>query len=557
VLWNPGRFRRRIWLYGLLALLTYGLSGWAQIVPPSSSLTPGGESDLQSLFGKYSTSKTTAGVFFEGPINPDEYLVGPGDRLKLYFWVPRYAEYEMVVSGEGDVAIPMVGMVSLAGASLTEARSRIADAVSKGMRISRVTVTLTEPRQFRVHITGLVAMPGTYVVPATARVADAITMAGGLKRSVTFVAGDTVVTYLASQRRLLLRDPSGSERRADLLTFLRGGRTDANPYLRDGETIYVPPFEATDEQIGCFGAVNQGGLFEYLETDRLSDALALTGGLRVDADSSSLEIVGSNGTESRIDLRVNPATALTRPMDPGDRVYVAAFPDTSLNGSVTVVGEVARPGGYPIRIGETTVGEIVERAGGLLPSAAANSARLIRHADNDPVAQERARVTADLLRGTQTPVYPSDRGLAAEFSRWVYSTTVLDLGSPDSDRNGAELALHDGDSLEVPKGPIGVRVLGAVNKAGEVPWQPGENLFFYLAEAGGVNKGGWKGQTVVVKASNNSQLRYQSGLPIDPGDVIYVPLKPAAQTNWQIFKDVIAVAAQVATVVVVVQSIGK
>jgi len=119
------------------------------------------------------------------------------------------------------------------------------------------------------------------------------------------------------------------------------------------------------------------------------------------------------------------------------------------------------------------------------------------------------------------------------------------------------LKLRDGDSLEVPKGPLGVRVLGAVNAAGEVEWKPDKNLNYYLAQADGLNKAGWKTRTVVVKARNGSQLRYQTGLPIDPGDVIYVPLKPSGQTNWDIFKDIIAVTAQVATVILVVRSIGK
>jgi protein involved in polysaccharide export with SLBB domain len=406
-----------------------------------------------------------------------------------------------------------------------------------------------------VHITGLVEIPGTYVVPATARVADAVALAGGLKHELRFVAGDTVLATVASQRRILLRDPAGHERHADLLLFARGGRTNSNPYLRDGETIYATLPDNTSSQIGVFGAVNRGGLFEHVETDQLADALALAGGLQVNADSGSVVIVGSNGTESKLDLRVNPSVALTRPMNPGDRVYVLSFPDTSRNGSVTVVGEVPRPGGYSIRVGETTLREIMERAGGLLPSAAANSARLIRHVEQDPIASERERVIRAAYGGRQSP-YWNDAGLAAEFSRWPYGTTVVDMVEAMKEGSDAgNITLHDGDSLEVPKGPIGVRVLGAVNKAGEVEWKPEQTLKYYVAEAGGTNKSGWENRAVVVKARNGSQLRYESGLPIDPGDVIYIPLKPGGPTTWDIFKDVISVTAQVTTVILVVRSL--
>ena len=451
----------------------------------------------------------------------------------------------------------MVGMVHVAGVTLTEARTRIEEAVGGALRVSRVTVSLFEPRRFRVHVTGMVRMPGTYVVPATARAADALVMAGGLEGSAQLVAGDTVLSFTGSQRRIVLRDPSGAERRADLLLFLRGGRTASNPILHDGETIFIPR-ASTDNQIGVFGGVNQGGLFEYAEGDHLSDAIALAGGLNSRVDSSSLVIVGNNGTESKIDLRMNPSIALTRPINPGDRVYFGEIPDTSRFGSVTVTGEVARPGGYSIRSGETTVREILERAGGPLASAAGNSARLIRHSDGDPVAVERVRVSRQTASGQPIYVLPTDLGLSAEFSRWLYGTTVVDLSEAmKPDTKEGDIVLRDGDSLDVPKGPIGVRVLGAVNAAGEVAWQPDKKLDYYLNEAGGINRGGWKNRTVVVKARNGSQLRYDPDLPIEQGDVVYVPQKPSDKTNWDMFKDIIAVTAQVATVILVVQSIGN
>ena len=551
-------FHRGIWLIGLLALATIHLRGWAQSIPSLSGSPSASDLDLQNLFGGFSTPEVPQGMFFEGPVDPNEYIVGPGDRLKLYFWQPRYAEHTLTVTGEGNIAIPMVGSVSLGNATLAEARQRIEDAVSHALRVGRVTVELSEPRRFRVHVTGQVRVPGTYVVSATARTADAIMMAGGIRGTAQLIGGDTVITFAGSLRRIVLRAPSGAERHADLLSFYRGGHAERNPLLRDGETIFVPNRLQTSDRIGVFGAVSNSGTFEHADGDVLGDALIVAGGLTPQADSSSLLIVGMNGAESRIDFRMNPSVAGLKPLNPGDRVYIGAFPDTSENGSVTVTGEVARPGGYAIRNGETTLREILERAGGVLPTAAANSARLIRQMDEDPIAPERARVMQQVLTPNRGAAFPADQGLAAEFSRWMYGTSVVNLNAAmKAGSEEGDLKLRDGDSLDVPKGPIGVRVLGAVNAAGELEWKPDRNLNYYLAEAGGMNKAGWKNRTVVIKARNGSQLRYQSSLPIDPGDVIFVPLKPSGQTNWDLFKDIIAVAAQVATVILVVQSIGK
>jgi protein involved in polysaccharide export with SLBB domain len=446
-----------------------------------------------------------------------------------------------------------VGVLSVARLTLTEARARLEAAVSAALRVGRITVSLTEPRRFRVHVTGLVEQPGTYVLPATARVADAVDLAGGLKSEKAFARGDTASKMIASERRIELSNPDGTRAgHADLLLFRRGGRLKANPYLRDGLTIHVPYPAGAFEQVGVFGAVPQSGLFEYVEGDEVADLIALGGGLAANADSSASAVIAASGRRTELDLRAAGESGLAYRLHPGDRLYVAGFPDTSRAGSVVLQGEVARPGGYPIVSGETTLREVLQAGGGLSTTAAANSARLIRKLPKDLVEPERFRVLRANLLNMPKPAYETDPELAAEFARWDYGTVVLDL----TDSEGGNLRLQDGDVLEVPRNPLGVRVLGAVNNAGEVDWQPGGRLSHYLTMAGGVNKLGWKSRTVVIKARNGSHLQYQSSLPIDPGDVIFVPAKKQ-MTTWEMVKDFVAVSAQVATIALIIQNVGK
>ncbi|MBU0507581.1 SLBB domain-containing protein [bacterium] len=543
-----------------LALVTGHLGGHAQTLPLTSSIG-GREAEFDRLFGTQMPIPTTGESFFEGAVNPQAYVVGPGDRLAIVFWQPTFAEYPTTVNGDGDVLIPYVGLIRVAELTLDEAREKITTAVSKALRVGRVTVSLAEPRRFRVHVTGMVEIPGTYVVSAASRVSDAIALAGGLKRERTFLAGDTASVLRATQRRIEVISRKGERvNYADLLLFSRGGRTEANPRLQDGQTIYVPPPATSSLQVGVFGAVSNGGLFEYAENERLQTLLAVAGGLTAEADSSSIRILSGNGTETRLDLRgEKKSDALAHLLHPGDRVYITGFPDTSRTGSVTVIGEVANPGGFPIVVGETTLAEILTAAGGLLPSAAANSARLIRHERKELIEPERKRLLAASLRMNQVPAVRAilDADLAVELSRWEYGTVVVDL--TDATRPGSaayQVKLHDGDVLEIPRHPLGVRVLGAVNHAGEVEWKPGANLRHYLQEAGGANRGAWRGLTMVIKARNGSLIRYESSLPIDPGDVVFVPMKPTT-TTWTLVKDFVAVTAQVATVALIIQNIQK
>ena len=539
-----------VWLGGL-ALIAVHLSGYAQTIPSLTRLSGGAGSELDKLFGGKTSVAPAGEVIFEGAIDPDAYVLGPGDRLNVVFWQPTYQEYPCVVSGEGNVIIPYVGIQDVAGLTLSQSREQISRTVAATLRISKVSVLLIEPRRFRVHVTGLVGNPGTYVVPGTARVADAIELAGGLAREHNFTHGDTASKVIASERRIEIWNPDGTGAgHADLLLFRQGGLKKANPYLRDGQTIHALSAE-TFRKVGVFGAVGSSGLYEFVDGDCVADLIALSGGLSANADSLSVSVVSTDGSQTPINLRI----AGNHRLQSGDRIYIAGFPDTSRTGSVVLSGEVARPGGFPIISGETTLRDILKQAGGVLPSAAANSARLIRHVTTDPVEPERLRVIRSSLMMTQP--YVTDLALAAEFARWNYGTVVIDL--TDAVRDNSEsgnLKLKDGDVLEVPRHPLGVRVLGAVNHAGEVDWISGAKLNDYLRRAGGINKVGWKSRAVVIKARNGSHLQYQSSLPLDPGDVVFIPNKPQA-TTWDMIKDFVAVTAQVVTIVLVIQNLGN
>jgi protein involved in polysaccharide export with SLBB domain len=517
-------------------------------------------SGLEQLMRAKSSAIPVGDQFFEGPVDPDEYIVGPGDRLGIVFWQPTFTENTISVNGDGDVIIPYVGVVPVAGLTLREARRQIEEAVAKNLRIAKVTISLIQPRQLRINVTGLVESPGTFILPATARISDAIAQAGGIKRKTAYSSGDTASVTIGSQRTIELLDKTGQiAGRADLLLFYSGGRLSANPHLKDGWTIHVPYVDEGQNEVGVIGAVHQSGTFEFAPGDRVENLLVLGGGLTSTADSSNLLLMDRDGHQVIIDLRADDAAQrLNGPVGPGARLYVYGKPQTSQQGSVQVQGEVNRPGGYPVLNGKTTLREVLQAAGGLLPTAVPNSARLVRNVKHDVLAPERDRIlAASLAAMPKGSYYWTDAGIAVEFSRWNYSTVVVDVTNAATDGNAAgDITLQDGDVLEVPRSPLGVRVLGGVNQAGEVAWQPDQDLSYYLSKAGGLNKAGWKSRAVILKARNGSQLRYEPSLPIDPGDLIFIPAKPE-QTTWEQIKDFVAVTTQVATIALVIQNIRK
>src|SRR5690606_16533495 len=71
----------------------------------------------------------------------------------------------MGVNVEGDVILPSVGTIRVAGLNLVDAREAIREEVEKDFRNVTVQVSLDKPRPMSVHITGDIPYPGRVAVP--------------------------------------------------------------------------------------------------------------------------------------------------------------------------------------------------------------------------------------------------------------------------------------------------------------------------------------------------------------------------------------------------------
>jgi protein involved in polysaccharide export with SLBB domain len=359
---------------------------------------------------------------------------------------------------------------------------------------------------------------------------------------------------VASQRRIqvLSSQTATAPRPVDLLLFERAGDTKANPYLQDGDVVWAPFKEEGPSAVGVFGGVSAPGVFEYVSGDHVASLVKLAGGTLASAKLSESYLVRANGQRVTIS---DPSTQEVE-VQPGDRLYVPMKPEEQKFGSVTVKGEVARPGGYPVEIGKTTLRQVLEAAGDLLPTAAANSARLVRAPSEFRDAEKGRLLRPRNIRGPLDET-AFDVELRAAYERWMGTTVVVNLSEDNKKDNSTEdVVLQDGDVLEIPKYPLGVRVVGCVNQSGETAYHPDWNLEDYLKVVGGVSRGGWKSQTRVVKASTGSVVLYSSRVRLDPGDIVFVPSKQPT-TRWTQIKDGVAVISQVATIVLIVITASK
>src|SRR4051812_18933070 len=88
---------------------------------PAPTLTPGPSEVLRSGLPSTANDQTLP-VPLEGPINPDEYMVGRGDQLQLALWGKQNLQLPIVVDAEGRAFVPRLGYIDLNHKTLTQAR---------------------------------------------------------------------------------------------------------------------------------------------------------------------------------------------------------------------------------------------------------------------------------------------------------------------------------------------------------------------------------------------------------------------------------------------------
>jgi protein involved in polysaccharide export with SLBB domain len=393
------------------------------------------------------------------------------------------------------------------GAALRAGGAVVPLAANDRVRVFNVT----QPMRNRVIVRGDVWRPGSFGITPGMRLSQLIAAAGGVRSDAYLDRAHLVRLLPDSTRRLIPVDLRG-------LAGAGGGAPATDPELQEYDELTV--FARTDfrptRQITVYGNVQRPGQFVFRDSMTLRDAVMLAGGLRdeaylLEAEISRIPEVAGGDTLAQI-IRVpldsgyvlDPTsythrnTSLRSPeavLQPYDNVFIRRVPGFSLQRNVIIAGEVRFPGRYTITRADEKITDLLNRAGGLTPSAYARGAQFYR-------AEGRAgRVGID-------------------FDRILRDRTYRD-----------NLIVLAGDSLYVPLYQPVVQVEGAVNSPVAVAFEPGHNPDFYVDRAGGFTRRADKSGTYVVQANGSV---FRRGTRVDPGARVVVPEKPANDlgTNW-------------------------
>ncbi|MEJ7925214.1 polysaccharide biosynthesis/export family protein [Sphingobium sp. AN641] len=158
-----------------------------------------------------------------------DHRIGAYDVLRITVYrEPDLSLEDAAVDAAGQVRLPLVGDIPVAGLSAHEAADVIAGRLGQRYLVSpQVTIFVKKAVARRVTLDGEVSRPGLYPVEGRIGLLDAVAMAGGPTR-IAQLGGIVVVRIVEGERRAAMFD----------LGAIRAGRAD-DPEILPGDTIIV------------------------------------------------------------------------------------------------------------------------------------------------------------------------------------------------------------------------------------------------------------------------------------------------------------------------------
>src|ERR1700686_3150181 len=110
---------------------------------------------------------------------PSDYIIGPGDGLQIKIWGQLAGELRVTVDRTGQIYIPQVGQISVAGVHYGELEEHLKHEICKGFKNFNLTVNVGGLRSIQVLVVGNARYPGTYTIGSLSTLVNAIFASGG------------------------------------------------------------------------------------------------------------------------------------------------------------------------------------------------------------------------------------------------------------------------------------------------------------------------------------------------------------------------------------------
>jgi protein involved in polysaccharide export with SLBB domain len=265
---------------------------------------------------------------------PSTYVVGPGDELLIRVWGKIDLDARVTVDRNGQISLPRVGTLTVAGLRYEQLDSYLHNAVGNLYKDFELNVTMGRLRSIQVFVLGSARQPGAYTVSSLSTLVNALFASGGPSATGTM-------------RRIQLRRGAQVVTEFDVYDLLRKGDKSHDVQLLPGDVIFIPQ---AGPQVAIIDNVNEPGIYELTGQTTLASALEIAGGLTSLAEVDRVVLDRIEDHRRRVEEFALDEAGLQRILSNGDLFKI--FPiSPKFENAVTLRGNVAHPGRFRWREG--------------------------------------------------------------------------------------------------------------------------------------------------------------------------------------------------------------
>jgi len=497
---------------------------------------PVAAAQVSRIFGAQLFNGTSAESGATVGFNPG-YILNPGDSIQVRLWGAFTFDGSLQVDPKGNIFLPNVGPVKVAGVSNSQLNALITNKVKQVYQANvSVYASLLQAQPVKVYVTGFVRNPGLYGGVTSDSLLNYLIKAGG------------VDPERGSYVDIVVKRANRVRSSVNLYDFLLKGKLGLSQFA-DGDTVVVGPRQHT---FSVRGDVFNSYDFEFAKsTIDVSEALSWA---RAKPGATNITIVRQQGLAKRSEY-YPIGSAPGRVLQDGDTLIVstdryASTIQVRIEGAHSGEHAMVLPYGSSMRavLAKVRPNSMSQMSAIQLyrPSVATRQKEMMN------LALQKLE-EASLSVQSSTKEEASLRYQEAQLiSRFVAKArNVVPKGEVIiNEKNLDGILLEDGDVISIPQKTSLVLVHGEVLFPNAVSWEKGLRPKDYIARCGGLTQKASNARIIVIRqngaAENADDVDY-----LNPGDELMV-LPKYESKNIEVTRGISTILYQLAVAAKVV-----
>ncbi len=258
---------------------------------------------------------------------PLDYIIGPGDELKIQLFGSITVNRIVPVNREGNISIPELGSLEISGLNFQEAKRKITSTINASLIGVTSEISLAKIRSIQIFVLGNAFSPGAYTVSSLSNISNVLFFSGGPSQN-------------GSLRNISVKRGGKEIAVLDFYEFLIKGNIKNDIKLQSNDAIVINP---TGKTISISGQIKNPAQYELINNENFSDLLFFSSGFTNKADKNKITLSSYAENGERLYENFSLTEILNISLKDGDEIFVHSLPSSPRN-IIKIIGEISSQG---------------------------------------------------------------------------------------------------------------------------------------------------------------------------------------------------------------------